>query len=68
MALDTNEKLLAAQPISQRGVIVSGTGRGSKAQEIALSATGLAIHIGKRARKGRRLESKLKPNALAAQK
>jgi topoisomerase-4 subunit A len=68
MALDQHEKLLAAQPISQHGVIVSGTGRGGKAQQVALSALSLAIHIGKRARKGKRLESKIKPSALAAQK
>ena len=68
MELEKNEKLLAAQPISQRGVIVSGTGRGGKAQEVALSASALAPHIGKRARKGKALESKIKPAALAAQK
>jgi topoisomerase-4 subunit A len=68
MELDKNEKLLAAQPISQRGVIVSGTGRGGKAQEVVLSASGLANHIGKRARKGKSLESKIKPAMLTAQK
>jgi topoisomerase-4 subunit A len=67
MDLDKNEKLVAAQPIDQRGVIVSGVGRGGKAQELPLSASTLAPHIGKRARKGKALEAtKLKPNALAA--
>ena len=66
--LEPNEKLLAAQPISQRGVLVSGIGRGGKAQDVSLSAAGLAIHIGKRARKGKSLESKLKPVTLAALK
>jgi topoisomerase-4 subunit A len=51
MELEKNEKLLAAQAISQRGVIVSG----------------IAVHIGKRARKGKALESKIKASALAAQ-
>lgn len=68
MDLEANEKLLAAQPISQRGVIVSGAGRGGKAQEVALSASGLANHIGKRARKGKVLESKIKASTLTAQK
>jgi topoisomerase-4 subunit A len=68
MELDKNEKLIAAQPISQRGVVVSGTGRGGKAQEVLLSASGLANHIGKRARKGKSLESKIKPAMLTAQK
>ena len=64
MELEKNEKLLAAQPISQRGVVVSGIGRGAKAQEILLSASGLAVHIGKRARKGKGLESKIKATTL----
>ncbi|WP_420475842.1 DNA topoisomerase IV subunit A [Noviherbaspirillum sp. ST9] len=66
MDLETNEKLVAAQPISQRGVSVSGTGRGGKAQEVSLSASALAPHIGKRARKGKALESKIKPAGLQA--
>lgn len=68
MELEKDEKLLAAQPISQRGVLVTGTGRGGKPQEVALSATPLAPHFGKRARKGRALESRIKAAELAAQK
>jgi topoisomerase-4 subunit A len=68
MDLENNEKLLAAEPISQRGVLVSGAGRGGKAQEVLLSASGLAVHIGKRARKGKALESKIKATTLTAQK
>jgi topoisomerase-4 subunit A len=49
-------------------VVISGSGRGGKAQEILLSASGLASHIGKRARKGKSLESKIKPAMLTAQK
>ncbi|MEC5161748.1 MULTISPECIES: DNA topoisomerase IV subunit A [unclassified Janthinobacterium] len=64
MELDAKEKLLAAQPISQKGVLVSGIGRAAKPQEARLSATGLAAHFGKRARKGKTLESKLKPVSL----
>jgi topoisomerase-4 subunit A len=67
MELEPKEKLLAAQPISQRGVIVTGIGRGGKAQEVALSASGLAPHIGKRARKGKALESRVKAAGLVAQ-
>jgi len=64
--LEPKEKLLAAQPISQRGVVVHGIGRGAKAQQIALSASGLAPHIGKRARKGKALESKINAQGLVA--
>lgn len=68
MDLEPKEKLLAAQPISQRGVIVTGAGRGGKAQDVDLSASGLGIHIGKRARKGKALESKIKATTLSAKK
>jgi topoisomerase-4 subunit A len=69
MELDTNEKLLAAQPISKKGVILSGAGRGGKAQELPLTAAALKPHIGKRARKGKALEgTRLKPNVLVAVK
>ncbi len=67
MELEPKETLLAAQPISQRGVVVTGIGRGGKAQELALSASGLAPHIGKRARKGKALESKIKAAGLVSQ-
>ena len=66
MELENNEKLLAALPISQRGVVVVGIGRGGKAQELSLNATGLAPHIGKRARKGKALESRIKASGLQA--
>jgi topoisomerase IV subunit A len=55
MELEKNEKLVDAQPISQKGVLVNGIGRGAKAQEVRLVASGLAEHIGKRARKGKPL-------------
>ena len=58
------EKLLAATAISQKGVKVSGIGRAAKAQEVVLSASSLAVHIGKRARKGKALESKIKAQSL----
>ncbi|MNR83647.1 DNA topoisomerase 4 subunit A [compost metagenome] len=67
MDLEKNEKLLAALPISQRGLIVHGI-YGSKAREVPLSASGLAVHIGKRARKGKALEAKIKATTLTAQK
>jgi topoisomerase-4 subunit A len=47
--------------------VVTGIGRGGKDQEVALSASGLAPHIGKRARKGKALESRIKAAGLVAQ-
>jgi len=64
MELEKNEKLLGAQAISQKGVVVFGTGRGGKAQEVSLSAAALGVHIGKRARKGKVLESRVKAVGL----
>ncbi|WP_235914408.1 DNA topoisomerase IV subunit A [Rugamonas rivuli] len=64
MELADKETLVSAKPISQKGVIVSGIGRGGKPQEERLSASALAVHFGKRARKGKELATKIKPNAL----
>jgi len=65
MELEPKEKLIAATAISEKGVKVSGIGRAAKPQEVSLSASGLAIHIGKRARKGKALESKIKATHLS---
>lgn len=67
MELDDKERLLAAEPISQKGVRVTGTGqRSGKAQETNLSGADLAHHIGKRARKGKLLASRIKASRLIA--
>ena len=64
MELEDKETLVSAKPISQKGVIVSGIGRGAKPQDVRLSASGLAEHIGKRARKGKALATRIKPSGL----
>jgi topoisomerase-4 subunit A len=48
--------------------VVSGTGRGGKAQELSLNGAALTLHFGKRARKGKALESKIKPALLSPAK
>ena len=53
------------QPITQKGVIVHGTWAGNKPREVDLSASGLAVHFGKRARKGKALAAKVKAITLA---
>ncbi|WP_175905829.1 DNA topoisomerase IV subunit A [Burkholderia seminalis] len=60
MALDDKETLVQALAIDPAGVVLIGTGRGGKVQDETLSYAGLAPHIGKRARKGRAPETKLK--------
>ncbi|NHZ88726.1 DNA topoisomerase IV subunit A [Massilia sp. CCM 8733] len=62
--LEEKEKLLAVQPISQKGVTVHGTWAGAKPRAVDLSASGLAVHFGKRARKGKPLAAKIKVMAL----
>ncbi len=64
MELEPKEKLIAAQPISQKGVVVHGTWAGNKPREVDLFASGLAVHFGKRARKGKPLAAKIKALAL----
>lgn len=65
MDLDDNEKLLAAQPISKKGVRILGiNARSGKPQESTLSGTDLAHHFGKRARKGKLLASRMKATQL----
>ncbi|MES2148994.1 MAG: DNA topoisomerase IV subunit A [Pseudomonadota bacterium] len=66
MELEDKEKLLAVQAITQKGVTVLGTWAGAKPREVDLSASGLQVHIGKRARKGKPLAAKVKVQNLRA--
>ena len=67
MDLDPKEKLVAAQPISQKGVRILGTAqRSGKPQDITLSGKDLAHHFGKRSRKGKLLASRMKANRMEA--
>ncbi|WP_198115818.1 DNA topoisomerase IV subunit A [Massilia rhizosphaerae] len=65
MALEPKEKLLAAQPINQKGLNVVGTWAGDKPRTVELFASGLEPHFGKRANKGKPLSAKLKAKDLA---
>ena len=65
MELEPKEKMLAAQPITQKGVNVIGTWSGDKARTVELFASGLEPHFGKRARKGKALSARLKAQDLA---
>ena len=62
MDLDDGEKLLAALPISKSGAIVTGVkGKAAKPVEIHLTGAALEAQRGHRARKGKLVDSKLKP-------
>ena len=65
MDLEPKEKLLAAQPINQKGVNVIGTWAGDKPRTVELFASGLEPHFGKRAKKGKPLSAKLRAKDLA---
>jgi topoisomerase-4 subunit A len=65
MELEPKETLLAAQPITQKGLNVIGTWAGDKPRTVELFASGLEPHFGKRARKGKALSAKLKAQNLA---
>ncbi|UTY57852.1 DNA topoisomerase IV subunit A [Massilia sp. erpn] len=62
--LDDKEKLVAARAISQKGVIVQGIGNASKAKEERMGVNALQEHIGKRARKGKAMPTRIKPTGL----
>ncbi len=65
MGLDEGEKMIAALPCSQGGVIVTGVAaRSGKDAEVALRGADLEAHAGHRARKGLALKSKLKVSGL----
>ncbi|MGH8779007.1 DNA topoisomerase IV subunit A [Paraburkholderia sp.] len=64
MALDENETLVQALAIGKAGVVLSGTGRGGKLYEEVFAGAALTPHVGKRARKGRLPDSKLKQLSL----
>ncbi|WP_321952311.1 DNA topoisomerase IV subunit A [Paraburkholderia bannensis] len=60
MQLEDKETLLQALAISAAGVVLDGTGRGQKPGEDLMAGPVLAPQVGKRARKGRAPDSKLK--------
>jgi topoisomerase-4 subunit A len=64
MGLDAGEKLVAATPCGEAGVIVEGQGRGGKAVRIQLRGRELQTHAGHRARKGILVTPRVKPVAL----
>ena len=65
MHLEPKEKLLAVQPITQKGVNVIGTWAGTKPRVVELFASSLEPHFGKRALKGKALVQKVKVVTLA---
>lgn len=69
MALQDDEKLVAAVPISPNGVVVVGKGRGGKIQELLVGSRSIEDYRTRRGRKGRFVEAKweflgLKPYKL----
>ncbi len=64
--LDKAETLLQTIPLSPAGLYVAGVGRGSKEATQLLSGAALESYFGKRARKGKAVGAKFKPQRLQA--
>jgi topoisomerase-4 subunit A len=64
MGLDEDDRLFAVVVSDQPKLIVRGVSRNGKEKELLLEKDKLAHHVLKRARMGRVLPEKLKPNAL----
>ena len=65
MELEEKEKLLAVQPITQKGVIVTGTWAAPSRARCRCRRPAWQPHFGKRARKGKPLVAKVKVQDLA---
>ena len=62
MDLDDGEKLLVALPVARSGAVLHATkGTAAKAVEVNLAGAALEAQRGHRARKGKLVDSKLKP-------
>ncbi len=64
MMLDEKETLVQALAIGAAGVVLLGTGRGGKPQEELFAGAALEPHVGKRARRGRAPDTRIKVSAL----
>jgi topoisomerase-4 subunit A len=64
MGLEKEEKLVAAAVTNQRTLTVFGVGRGGKEREVTIGEKDMGHYAGHRARMGRVLPDKLKPQAL----
>jgi topoisomerase IV subunit A len=65
MDVDAKDPLISVTSVAQ-AMLVQGTGRGGKAKEEVLKAPVLALHAGKRARKGKLLDAGMKPTRVVA--
>ncbi len=64
MDLEDKEALLLVQTVTDKGVRITGIGRGAKPQEVVIANSALQVHLGKRAKKGKPLDSKIKAQTL----
>ncbi|TAK92081.1 MAG: DNA topoisomerase IV subunit A [Burkholderiaceae bacterium] len=66
MELDPKETLLGIAAVTPQGLQIAGTGRGGKEQVLELSGRELQPYLGKRARKGKVLDAKIKPTGFVS--
>ncbi|MEY4083146.1 MAG: topoisomerase subunit [Pseudomonadota bacterium] len=60
----SQDSLLDVSPVSEAGLVVAGEGRAGKWTELVLTRQDLLVHVGKRSRKGKALEARLKARQL----
>jgi topoisomerase-4 subunit A len=63
MDVDAKEPLVSATTFAD-ALQVQGAGRGGKAKDEVLKGASLAAHVGKRARKGRKIDGFVKPQRV----
>jgi topoisomerase-4 subunit A len=66
MGLDEGEKLLSACTFGAQGLFIEGAARGGTSAEVKLSGTECDRYRLRRARRGAKLETRVKPRSLKA--
>ena len=64
MALENGEKLKAARPVGDKGCLVVCTARNDNRYDVRITGNIMDSHTGKRARKGKAVESRFTPVML----
>lgn len=64
--LESGESLIDALPFGATGLVIEGQGRGGKDASVTLAGAALLPYVGKRARRGKKLEARLTPRAVRA--
>ena len=64
MGLEKGDKLMAAQPVGEKGCTVICKARNGNPYTVRIAGSTIEAHLGKRARKGKSVESRFTPVML----